>query len=217
MNAQPRIEDGISKLLSRRVSEFIRVTAFLIVAVLISSVAAEARAHRLNTDELKLFELISKTSLQKREKAALDPILCKVARERAADMARKGYFAHVNPQGLGANYLVRRAGFLLPSYYEGSKSGNNIESLAMTTGDARQAYGLWIHSGGHRGHVLGELEFYKQQTSMGVGVFRSPQAPYYKYFVLISAPENLSPRPPLRILKSPKGKVIARTKRKVAL
>jgi hypothetical protein len=176
----------------------------------------DARAHRLNTDEIKLYDLFSSNSLQKRGKTSLDPILCIVARERASNMARQGYFAHVNPDGFGANFLVRRAGFLLPSHYDGSKSGNNIESLAMTTGDARQAYSLWMNSSGHRGHMLGELDFYKQQTSIGVGVYRSPQSPYYKYYVLLSAPKNLSPRPPQRILKSPKGKIIARTKGMVA-
>ena len=59
--------------------------------------------------------------------------------------------------------------------------------------------------------MLAESDFNKEQTSIGVGVFKSKQAPYYKYYVFISAPKNLSPSPPLWILKDPKGKVIAST------
>lgn len=149
---------------------------------------ANAQIHRLNSDEMTLFKRLAANSRQQRDAVNLDPILCIVARKRAADMANRHYFSHTNPDGQGPNFLVRRAGFVLPSYYDRSRSGNNIESIGMNTGNPRKMVSLWLKSSGHRVHVLGELAFYQQQTSVGVGVFRSPEAPHYKYFVFLSAP-----------------------------
>jgi len=164
----------------------------------------------------KIFELVSKDHGQERRTVALDPILCKVARDRGADMARRNYFDHVNPGGQGPNFLVRRAGFVLPSFYDNSRSGNNIESIAMHTGDPKAAFALWMGSGPHRTHLLGNEAFYQEQTSVGVGVLRSPNPPHYRYYVFLSAPANQSTRPPSVILKDPKGKIIARTRPAVA-
>jgi uncharacterized protein YkwD len=182
-----------------------------LICCIAAACTASAGVHRLNTDEMKLFRLAANDHGQKRGKVTLDPILCKVARERASDMARKNYFNHVNLNGQGPNHLIRRAGYGLPSFYDKSRSGNNIESIAMTTGDSKSAFTLWMNSDGHRPHLLGEQAFYKEQTSVGVGVFRSPNPPYYKHYVFLSAPANESTLPPLLILKDPKGKILART------
>ncbi|MES2438985.1 MAG: CAP domain-containing protein [Verrucomicrobiota bacterium] len=184
------------------------------LGILISAMAltpASGEIHRLRSDEMTLFQRISSNAEQRRPTMKLDPILCLVARQRAADMARRGYFDHVNPDGHGANYLVRRAGFLLPAEYDSSRSGNNIESIGMSTGSPRQIAALWLKSPAHRVHVLGELGFYEQQTAVGVGIVRSSRPPHFKYHVFLSAPPNASPRARAVILKSPKGKTITST------
>ena len=203
-----RIESTLGFLLRHRIAALV-IGAAACVAM---TPPASAVSHKLNTDEMKMFQLVSGSRLQKRTQIHLDPILCKVARQRAADMAKRNYFSHVNPNGQGPNYLAKRAGFMVPSYYDQSVSGNNIESIAMTPGNSKEVFGLWLNSDGHRVHLLGDLDFYKQQSSVGVGVFRSPVAPHYKYYVFLSSPANASARPPLVILKNSKGKVIASTR-----
>lgn len=181
--------------------QFLAPNVFKIALGIISLVASvtpvTAQIHRLNSDEMTLFKRIAANAEQQRDGMALDPVLCIVARKRAADMAKRNYFGHINPDGDGANSLVRRAGYVLPSYYDSSRSGNNIESIGMSTGSPQSIVTLWLRSSGHRPHILGELDFYQQQSAIGVGVFRSPAPPHYRYYVFLSAPPNvsLSPRP----------------------
>src|SRR4051812_19170827 len=39
--------------------------------------------------------------------------LAKVAEAKALDMARRNYFDHVNPEGLGINYFINQNGYTL--------------------------------------------------------------------------------------------------------
>src|SRR4051812_17752181 len=68
--------------------------------------------------ERQLGDLLTHDHGQTRTKLVWNPILARVARERAWDMARRNYFSHVNPDGLGANTLVERAGYVLPANYD---------------------------------------------------------------------------------------------------
>jgi len=63
---------------------------------------ASAGSHTMNAEEMKLFRLATNDREQLRPEAKLDPILCRVARKRAADMVRRDYFGHVNPSGKAA-------------------------------------------------------------------------------------------------------------------
>ena len=173
---------------------------------------ASAATHQLNRDELVLIKKISTSSAQRREPVWWDPILCKVARARAADMMKRHYFSHTSPSGKAANYLVGDAGYVLPSYYSSSRSGNNIESIGMSTGTPKEMFSSWLKSKGHRPHLLGEMEFYRQQTSIGVGVVRSPDKPHYKYYVFLSAPPNAAVSPRLITLRDPGGTTVASTR-----
>jgi hypothetical protein len=183
-----------------------------LAASLAIAAPATAGIHQLNSAEATLFKRISSNAGQQREKLVLHPILCKVARQRAADMARRGYASHTNPEGLGPNTLVRGAGFVLPSSYDASPAGNNIESFVAAHGTPKEAVTLWLESIHHRPHILGEDGFYQEQTSIGVGVVRSTQAPYYKYHVFLSAPPNAAISPRSVVLKNPKGMTIASTR-----
>lgn len=191
---------------------FLRILVSGILVLIAAVTPVAAQIHRLSTDEATLFKRISASSGQRREAVKLDPILCIVARKRATDMANRNYFSHTNPDGQGANYLVLRASYTLPSYYDRSRSGNNIESIGMSTGTPQEIVSLWLKSSGHRVHVLGETDFYQQQNSFGVGVFRSPVAPHYKYFVFLSAPPNATLSPRAATLVSPTGATLASTR-----
>ncbi len=109
-------------------------------------------------------------------------------------MAKRHYFGHTNPDGHGANYLVRQAGYTLPSFYP--SDGNNIESIAAGQTSPSAAWSSWMGSSGHKQHLLGELDFYAAQTSYGVGYYYDPGSQYVHYWVVITAPPNATPPPP---------------------
>lgn len=73
-----------------------------------------------------------------------DPKLCMVAREHAADMFKRGYFAHNTPEGINPFTRMHQAGI----YYK--TAGENL-ALAPTLW---QAHNGLMHSPGHRANIL---------------------------------------------------------------
>ena len=142
----------------------------------------------LNSDEEALANLIINNPSQGRPSMACDPILSQVAREKAMDMAQRSYFDHTNPDGFGPNYLVRNAGYSLPSWYSNAADGNNIESIAAGYNSAGSVWTGWLNSEGHRAHVLAESSFWQSQTNYGVGYYYDASSPYKHYWVFLSAP-----------------------------
>ena len=191
-----------------------KLTSLSLLFVLVSATVATAATHTLSAEEEKLFKIVKAHPEQERKTMKLDPILCQVARSRAADLARREYFAHVNPDGEGPNLLVRRAGFFLPSFYSKSKDANNIESIAARSpkGKAQDGFDQWLGSSFHRPHLLGLIDFNREQTFVGVGIFNSNDAPFATYYVFISAPKNRNQNPPSVTLKSHTGETIAKTR-----
>ncbi len=124
---------------------------------------------------------------QRRPSLTCNPILASVARSRATDMAARRYFSHVNPDGIGPNYLVRQAGYNLPGGYDGTLEGNNIESIAAGYGTAEEAWQGWMGSEGHRSHLLGLEPFWAEQLEYGVGYAYLPGSEYGSYWVVITA------------------------------
>ena len=102
-----------------------RIFAALVYLTLGCVNVAEAQ---LNSQEQRIVALMQSTGGQQRAFLTVDPILSKVARAKAADMAKRRYFAHTNPDGKGPNYMVKQAGYSLPAGYDQSADGNNIES-----------------------------------------------------------------------------------------
>lgn len=196
---------------------FVRILpGFLAAALLVGWHLPEVAGatHRLTKDEEKLFKIIKSNGLQKRKAMKLDPILCKVARARAEDMGKRKYFAHVNPSGQGPNFLVTKAGYRLPAFYDSTRAGNNIESIAARspTGAPRDALQQWLNSPPHRSHTMALESFNQSQTRIGVGIAQFKNAPFATYYVFISAPPNENPKPPKVELLNSKGRVIARTR-----
>lgn len=150
-------------------------------------VGAASTSCSMNAQERAFAELMRNHPNQARESMTCNATLARVARARAADMAAREYFGHVNPDGHGPNYLVRQAGYRLPDFYDQRPSGNNIESLGAGFRAAADAWNGLMNSSGHRAHLLGENDFYADQVEYGIGYVNDPDSPYGHYWVVISA------------------------------
>lgn len=83
-------------------------------------------------------------------------LLDQAAQMKAQDMAAKGYYAHVSPEGLTPMYWVERSG------YKYLVIGEN---LVVNRTDADQVVDAFMGSPGHRANILR-----KDFTDIGVGV-----------------------------------------------
>lgn len=142
---------------------------------------------QLNEQEKQIEELLRTHSDQQRTILTCSPILAIIARGRAEDMGRRSYFRHVNPDGFGANYLVRQVGYILPNSYGQAPESNNIESIGAGPNNAIGMWDAWMKSSKHRSHLLGEASFFAEQVDYGIGFAQTPGSPYQYYWVFISA------------------------------
>lgn len=140
-----------------------------------------------SSQEIQLAQLLEQDSGQQRVSLTCNNTLAQVAHARAADMAAREYFSHVNPDGYGPNYLVEQAGYTLPSFYGDEPSANNIESIAAGYTTPELTWQRWLESPSHRSHLLGESSFFADQIEYGVGYAYDPDSPYRHYWVVITA------------------------------
>ena len=95
-----------------------------------------------------------------RTEAGLSPLadnalLIKAAKQKAEDMAAKGYFSHTSPNGSEPWDFIRAVG------YDYRAAGEN---LAVNFSDSRILHDAWMNSPGHRDNILrGEF------TEIGIG------------------------------------------------
>lgn len=137
--------------------------------------------------EIQLAQLLVEDPQQQRPSLTCNNILAQVAHARAADMAEREYFDHVNPDGYGPNYLVEQAGYILPDFYGDDPQANYIESIAAGNSTVDATWQQWMNSPGHREHLLALNNFYKDQIEYGVGYAYDPNSPYRHYWVIITA------------------------------
>jgi uncharacterized protein YkwD len=147
----------------------------------------EARCDDLTTPERELADLFEQAADQRRPFVRCDPVLSRVARAHAEDMAVRGYFRHVTPEGNGPNRLVEAAGYRLPELYSRRRSANNVEVIAAGDATAETAWRHWLRSRHHRRQVLGLHDFFAEQTDYGVGYAEVADSRYGHYWVLITA------------------------------
>ncbi len=164
----------------------------LIILLFISFLCEPNRARGgvLSTQEQGLANLLINATAQQRNRGAMqvDATLTAVARNKARDMATRGYFDHVTPDGNGPNYLVRAAGYPLPQWWGSSRTENTVESLSAGYSTPTAAWNALMTSPAHRNHLLATDSFYEDQTSYGVGYYYDGNSPYWHYFVIITAP-----------------------------
>lgn len=138
--------------------------------------------------EAAFMRILKADARQRRAGITCNPVLLRIARARARDMAERGYFSHTNPDGDGPNILLLRAGYALPSWWGNRRDANNIESISAGRATAAAAYQGWMNSPGHRRHVLGEIPFYAGQTVVAIGHYYAAGSTYRHYWVFLSAP-----------------------------
>jgi uncharacterized protein YkwD len=176
----------------RRIRIARAIAPILIVLGILASPLAALAQYALNSQEALVADYMVNDPNQKRASMNLDPILARVARERAEDMAARNYVAHVNPDGVAANYLVTQAGYGLPAWWGNNPTDNFIESIAAGQTTPAAVWQDWMNSTPHRNHILAIDPFYQDQTSYGVGYAYTPNGNYHHYWVIITAPPNAS-------------------------
>ncbi len=144
-------------------------------------------ACQFNAQEEAMASLFQQHPAQEHTAFRCEPILSAVARARAEDMGRRHYFDHISPEGQGANDLVSEAGYRLPDYYGRELASNNIESIGAGAQEAEAMWEAWMQSDKHRAHLLGENDFFREQTDYGIGFARVPGSDYEFYWVFLSA------------------------------
>lgn len=118
---------------------------------------------------------------------AWNETLAQVATEKAADMATRNYFDHVDPDGNGINIKMHEAGYILIPQFIDNPSNNYFENISAgyTDGEAIIKQ-LIVDEGtnppGHRNAMLGIVDFWANCTDVGIGVVNGG---YYKGYAVI--------------------------------
>lgn len=126
------------------------------------------------------------------ESLQTDPALQTAAEERLGDMARRGYFSHISPDGRWAWDFIRDAGYTYR--YAG-------ENLARGFYDPERLVSAWMASDAHRGNLLNtnytDIGIAAAQVTIGgrytlvvVQLFASPGTPGVAYDA--STPDYIS-------------------------
>lgn len=131
-----------------------------------------------NDKALAFYRLLVSDPRQQRPRLVCCPALVLAAQRRAHGLANGDPWGHVDAAGVWANTYARNAGCVLPSDYG---NGNNIESLTAGTGDVQAAFDSLTNDNApkHRAHLLGESEFYRRQTMVGIGYAEGGQYGFY--------------------------------------
>ena len=87
---------------------------------------------------------------------AISPVLNKAAEMKATDMATKGYFAHISPEGKTPWYWLEQVGYKYQ--YAG-------ENLAINFSDSQDVTNAWINSPTHKANIVKG-----NYTEIGTGV-----------------------------------------------
>jgi uncharacterized protein YkwD len=121
--------------------------------------------------------------------------LARVAEARAMDMAKRNYFAHVDPDGFGVNYHMNLAGYTLPEEWLKDKKANFFESISAGSISGIEAVtnllvDVRTPSLGHRKHLLGLTDWDASLVDIGIGYVQSPGSTYETYACVIIAKHN---------------------------
>lgn len=167
-----------------------RLTAMLFFAIFFCLTTINVFAQTDDELEERLATIMKQDERQKRSSLNYNSILARVARQKAYDMARRGYFDHVDPDGIGANYLVTQAGYTLPDFYSKEKSANNIELIAAGSrrNTPESVWEFWLEPDTeHYISLLGLTKFEVEKTDYGIGHAYVADSKYKHYWVIIIA------------------------------
>jgi len=121
--------------------------------------------------------------------------LARVAEAKALDMAKRNYFDHVNPDGLGINYFINQSGYILQADWLKDKKENFFESIGSGYDSGEAAIKAMIidtedANMGHRDHVLGIGDWDASLHDIGIGFVRCDGGKYQSYICIIIAKHN---------------------------
>lgn len=129
----------------------------------------------------EFYQLLSEDERQLRPRLDCCPALVTAAAWRAAALVA-GPWGHCDGNGVWANDYARRAGCVLPADYG---AGNNIESIAAGSPDARAIFEALARSKSHSDHLFGRGDFFLRQTRIGIAVAAGGRYGWY-WSVLIA-------------------------------
>ncbi|MEO6061197.1 MAG: CAP domain-containing protein [Thermoflexales bacterium] len=143
----------------------------------------------MSAQESAVLTSMRSDSRQMRLQLVCSPALRQAAYFHAQDMANRGYFSHSTPppDSIGPNQMARNAGYVLPTFYDISLTGNNIESIAAGYPTASSVWNGWMASPSHQNHLLGLLPFYAEQIDFGIAYAYNANSYYGHYWVVITA------------------------------
>lgn len=136
----------------------------------------------------ELAQLIIHDANQKRIRLKCNPILARVAAEKAQEMAEKGMVSHYAGY-VGANRRLVEAGYSLPAHYP-TLYHNQVEAVAGGYTSAIEVWDELKGSSAHRAHMLGEHSFYLEQDEIGVAFYRKWDSPHVEYWVVYIATQS---------------------------
>lgn len=136
----------------------------------------------------ELAQLIINDAQQKRRVLTCNPILAKVAAQKAQEMADKGRVSHY-AGNVGANQRLVEAGYPLPAHYP-TLYHNQVEAVAGGYSTATEVWHGLKDSEAHRAHMLGEHSFYLEQDEIGVAFYRKWHSPHVEYWVVYIATQS---------------------------
>jgi hypothetical protein len=142
----------------------------------------EAEIARMRGEMMRVF---TESEWQQRENPTAHPLLMLAAQNKAEDMLRWRYFAHMSQTGIMPNNNVLLTGYPLPAWYD--RHANNVESIGLNYNTPQDLFAAWMTSETHARHVTGSHSFFKNQECFGVGYIKGPEDSG-AYYVLVSAP-----------------------------
>lgn len=165
------------------------------LSILVLSCAVRGASFEALPAETHMASLIMDHDSQQRGEMVYQEVLNFIARAKAKDMAERAFFSHIDPDGYGPNFAAHQAGYALD--FGAAPRSNSIESIGVrhqnrlkAEGAAQIVFDSWLESPGHRRHVLGEVDQFRNQTAYGVGYAFASEGPFgwsSHYFVFISA------------------------------
>lgn len=96
----------------------------------------------------------------------VNPLLEEAAKMKAQDMAQKGYFAHISPDGITPWYWFEKAGY--DFVYAG-------ENLAVNFSDSEALHKAWISSLGHKENIVNK-NFSEIGVAVAKGLYKGKEA-----------------------------------------
>ena len=138
-----------------------------------------------NIEAQELVRLIKADKEQRRNVIRCNSILVEAAIVKAKKMSEYGLVMH--NLGGSPNSSLEKAGYMLPKHYGMEFDSNQVEALAGGYSSAQEVWTSFKRSKGHRVHLLGEHEFYKEQDEIGVAFIKVPDSPHVEYWVVYLA------------------------------